>query len=158
MKEKAARWGSWLPVMVLVLLAGVVTAGITLAEEGVTAETPCQSPPAEENAPGEATTPDQTKPAPPLQSAPGMMVFIDPNTGRITATPTAEQRAELQAMIEAEIARRDQGPEIELIRRPDGSVIARLNGRYQEFVGAHRLPDGTIVVDGQPAPAPAADR
>ena len=158
MKEMAPRWESWLPIIVCFLLAGVVTVGTTMAEEAVAARPADQNPPAEQSSPGESKSACADEVKPPLQAAPGMMIFLDPETGRITATPTAEQRARLQAMIEAEIARREQGPEVELVRRPDGSVIARLNGRYQEFVGAYRLPDGTVVVDGQVLPAPSADR
>jgi hypothetical protein len=87
-----------------------------------------------------------------------MVVFLDPETGTITSTPTGAQRAQLQAMIEAERARQEALPAIEIIERPDGSAIAVLHGRYREFVGAVRLPDGTIVLDGIPAPTRTVDK
>jgi hypothetical protein len=100
-------------------------------------------------------------------AAAGLVAFIDPATGGLTATPTEEQRAAMRTALAALV--NDSGEGLVEVRLPDGSVVMDLQGRFQEAVVVQVAPDGTrhmqclgSVPDAAatplsaPAPAPPA--
>ena len=98
----------------------------------------------------------------PSQGA-GMVAYIDPETGRLTSSPTEAQRAEMQAALAAVLDRSQDGL-YDLIL-PDGSVMRDLQGRFQNAVVVRLAADGTqsagCVTDAEAALVPpphATDR
>ena len=110
------------------------------------------------------TPPEAPAHHPPAPAVLGMVVGIDPETGRI-GMPTPEQMKNLS---ELEQIRLDHatGDVIE-IHNPDGSVTVDLQGRLQEYATVRIGPGGKLIyqcVEGAknaeralkgPAPAPA---
>ena len=74
-------------------------------------------------------------------AAAGLVAYIDPATGGLTATPTEEQRAAMRAALAALVNDSDQG--LVEVTLPDGSVMLDLQGRYQEALAVLVAPDGT---------------
>jgi hypothetical protein len=83
--------------------------------------------------------------APPSATA-GLLIAIDPETGRVTA-PTVEQRRALRAGFGAAEApgKPDEFLPVERITR--GGELAHLEGRFQVFSVARRDASGRIVTD-----------
>ncbi len=96
----------------------------------------------------------------------GMMVGVDPETGRI-GKPSAEVRQRLEATLPDPALDRSMDG-IEIIHRPDGSMMADLKGRFQDYTVIRITPDGrkiescvqgpqvetALQADEKPAPAP----
>jgi hypothetical protein len=78
--------------------------------------------------------------APPVAAA-GLVAYIDPATGGLTATPTEEQRAAMRAALAALV--NDSGEGLVEVMLPDGSVVMDLQGRFQEAVEVQVAPEGT---------------
>jgi hypothetical protein len=100
-------------------------------------------------------------------AAAGLVAYIDPATGGLTATPTEEQRAAMRNALAALV--NDSGEGLVEVRLPDGSVVMDLQGRFQEAVVVQVAPDGTrhmqcigsvpdaaATPSSAPAPAPPA--
>ena len=83
---------------------------------------------------------------PPVTTAPGMIIAIDPETGLLT-TPTPEQRRLLTAGIESTDLLATPGAPMLLERLPGGGEILTLNGNFQSYSIARIGPDGKIVTD-----------
>lgn len=73
--------------------------------------------------------------------AAGMMVFVDPATGRVTSTPTAEQRAAMQAKTAGLFDQSDAGTYDEIL--PNGAVLRDLQGRLMNATVIRIAPDGS---------------
>ena len=105
--------------------------------------------------PTSAESPTVATGAPP-QGA-GMVAYIDPETGRLTSSPTAAQRAEMQAELAAVLDRSQDG--LFDVVLPDGSVMRDLQGRFQNAVVVRVAADGKLgagcVTDAERALAPA---
>ena len=69
----------------------------------------------------------------------GMIVGIDPETGRIGPASSA-QRAELGLSVSQALSRSQAG--LVEVHHPDGSVSIDLQGRFQEYAIGHIGPDG----------------
>ena len=93
-------------------------------------------------------------------AAAGLVAYIDPATGGLTATPTEEQRAAMRAALAALVNDSDEG--LVEVTLPDGSVMLDLQGRFQEALVVLMAPDGTrrheciSSVPGAAAASPAA--
>lgn len=73
----------------------------------------------------------------------GMLVGIDPETGRI-GKPPAELRERLQATLpDPALDRSMEG--IELIHKPDGSIMADLKGRFADYTVVRITPEGRKI-------------
>lgn len=112
----------------------------------------------------EQTATQENATAAPVAAA-GLVAYIDPATGGLTATPTEEQRAAMRAALAALVNDSDQG--LVEVRLPDGSVVMDLQGRFQEAVVVQVAPDGAqhmqcigslpdAAATPSPAPAPPA--
>ncbi|HOC44827.1 MAG TPA: hypothetical protein PKJ99_17575 [Thermoanaerobaculales bacterium] len=99
--------------------------------------------------------------------AAGLVVYIDPETGKVTSTPTDAQRAAMQSALAELLNYSDEGL-VEVVM-PDGSVVMDLQGRFQSTLIVQVAPDGTRhftqvgaapdtidALPAQPAPAPQA--
>jgi len=84
-----------------------------------------------------AVTSDASQPV----GAAGMMVFVDPATGRVTGTPTAEQRAAMQARIAGLFDQSDDGTYDEIL--PNGAVLRDLQGRLMNATVVRIAADGS---------------
>ena len=122
--------------------------------------------------PAPAVPPEQAAAQAPAEAMPpvaaaGLVAFIDPATGGLTATPTAEQRAAMRAALAALVNDSDLG--LVEVTLPDGSVVMDLQGRFQEAVVVQVAPEGTrhmqclgsvpdaaTTPSSAPAPAPPA--
>ena len=69
----------------------------------------------------------------------GMIVAMDPETGRI-GPASAAQRAALGVFVDETVSRSDAG--LAEVHHPDGSVSIDLQGRFQDYAVAHIGPDG----------------
>lgn len=131
--------------LVAVLAISSALAGPALA--GEVDETPA--------APTAAVSPTAAAGAPP-QGA-GMVAYIDPETGRLTSSPSEAQRAEMRAALAAVLDRSQDG--LYDVMLPDGSVMRDLQGRFQNAVVVRFADDGTqtngCVTDAESALAPA---
>ena len=136
-------------------------AAVSLAAPALAGDDPAAAAPQEQ-----AVTQAPAESAPPVAAA-GLVAFIDPATGGLTATPTEEQRAAMRTALAALVY--DSGEGLVEVRLPDGSVVMDLQGRFQEAVVIQVKPDGTqhrqclgSVPDAAatplsaPAPAPPA--
>lgn len=104
---------------------------------------------------GEPTAPRQeaTRPAPSPARSAGMIVGINPETGR-PGMPSPEQReairnGERDAAPSASLDRSGEG--LQVVHRPDGSRSIDLQGRFHEYTVIRIRPDGTkeqICVQG----------
>ena len=71
------------------------------------------------------------------------MVGIDPETGRI-GKPSAEARARMaERAADPALDRSMEG--IEIVHRPDGSMMADLKGRFQDYTTIRITPDGRRI-------------
>ncbi len=112
----------------LTMVAAVlVVVGPAAAGEGPQAEAPETS----------VVTPGAQLPV----GAAGKMVFIDPATGRVTSTPTAEQRAAMQDEVADMLNQSDEGLFDEFL--PNGAVLRDLQGRFQSATVVRIAPDGS---------------
>lgn len=131
------------------LVAAVIVAGHPRGPE---------SPPAAPNTLAESaeTPPDRAQAVPPVEGpaavaassvaihpttatlpgSAGMITGLDPETGR-PGRPTASQRA---AMRMPDLDRSSEG--LRETRRPDGTRVIELEGRFQEYAIVRILPDG----------------
>ncbi len=114
----------------LLALAVVSLAAPALAGDEPAAAAPPEQPVAQ--APAEAT--------PPVAAA-SLIIYIDPETGRPTSTPTEAQRAEVRAAL-AEMVNWSQEGLVEVVL-PDGSVVMDTQGRFQMVLVTEVAPDGT---------------
>jgi len=114
----------------------------------------------------EQTAVQATATATPVAAA-GLIIYIDPETGRPTSTPTEAQRAAMQSALTELLNYSDEGL-VEVVM-PDGSVVMDLQGRFQSTLIVQVAPDGTQhfkqvgavpdTIDAppvSPAPAPQA--
>ena len=104
-------------------------------------------------------------PGPGAPAQGGMIVGIDPETGRI-GPASAAQRAELGLSVDQALSHSQAG--LVEVHHPDGSVSIDLQGRFQEYMVGHIGADGRRTfqcVDDRdalkralatPQPAPAA--
>jgi hypothetical protein len=98
-----------------------------------------------------------------------MVISIDPETGR-PGKPSAELRARLETLLpDPALDRSMEG--IEIIHKPDGSMMADLKGRFVDYTVIRLTPDGRKIEtcvqgpqvegalrhshDAEPAPQPA---
>lgn len=88
----------------------------------------------------EQTAAQSTATAAPVAAA-GLVAYIDPVTGGLTATPTEEQRAAMRTALAALVNDSDEG--LVEVTLPDGSVMLDLQGRFQEALAVLVAPDGT---------------
>jgi hypothetical protein len=108
---------------------------------------------------------------PPVPTAPGMIIAIDPETGHLVAPTEAQRRAiALGAKSETGNLLESAGAPMTLERLPNGGEVLQLNGNFQSYSIARIGPDGRIVTDcahdaasakrllAQPAPKPALPR
>jgi len=107
--------------------AVVVVVGPAAADEGPQTQRPETS----------MVTPEAQLPA----GAEGKMVFIDPATGRVSSTPTAEQRAAMQARVADMLSQSDEGLLDEVLA--NGAVLRDLQGRFQSATVVRIAPDGS---------------
>jgi hypothetical protein len=119
--------------------------------------------PAARRAPIRSANLGATSPGGPARG--GMIVGIDPETGRIGPASSA-QRAELGLTVDQALSHSQAG--LVEVHHPDGSVSIDLQGRFQEYAVGHIGPDGrpsVQCVDDRaalkraltaPPPAPAA--
>jgi hypothetical protein len=87
------------------------------------------------------STPAAQENAPARRSIAGLQVAVDPSTGRLIA-PTPEQRAKLAAALAQMIDHRTAG--LEVRRRPDGTRLVDLRGRFQSVEVATLGTDGAV--------------
>lgn len=118
------KYPIFLMTVMVVMLVGI---GAVTAAEGPQAEAPEAS----------VVTPEAQLPV----AAAGMMVFIDPATGRVTRTPTAEQRAAMQAKTAGLFDQSDAGTYDEIL--PSGAVLRDLQGRLMNATVVRIAPDGS---------------
>ncbi|MEN8164669.1 MAG: hypothetical protein ABFS37_11120 [Acidobacteriota bacterium] len=115
-------------VVCLTMVAAVlVVVGPAAADEGSKTEAP--------------ETSVATLEAQPQVGAAGKMIFIDPATGRVTGTPTAEQRAAMQARVADMLNQSDEGLFDEVLA--NGAVLRDLQGRFQSATVVRISPDGS---------------
>jgi hypothetical protein len=90
--------------------------------------------------PSHATPPRvaSAQPSAPRGTA-GMVVGIDPETGQLGA-PTAEQLRDLSRLAEKSVSKTPEG--LTEIHLADGTVIATLDGRFEEHIIMSIGPDG----------------
>jgi len=146
-----ARFGFFCMLTVLCAMAVLATASPVLAEE---------IPSDEEQRPADATAAEAIATEPPV-AASGLVVFIDPETGGKTSTPTEEQRAAMATALAASLDRSQDG--LYDIVMPNGAVVRDLQGRFQNAVVVRVGADGRLIYDcvtspaaATAAPAPAA--
>lgn len=72
----------------------------------------------------------------------GMTVAVDPLTGALRL-PTVEEFLRLSPAEENSVSRSSAG--LQQVRRPDGSVVMDLQGRFQDFMAVRIRPDGRKV-------------
>jgi hypothetical protein len=83
--------------------------------------------------------------APPIPSGEsGMLVGIDPETGRL-GKPSAEFRSQMEAAAGLAPALDRSMDGIEIIHNPDGSMMADLKGRFQDYTIIRVTPDGRKI-------------
>jgi hypothetical protein len=70
----------------------------------------------------------------------GMLAFIDPQTGRLTSTPTAEQRAALRAALAALLNESTEG--LVAVRHADGRLSMDVTGRFMHTATVNLQPSG----------------
>ncbi len=70
----------------------------------------------------------------------GMMAFIDPQTGRLTSTPTDAQREELRAALDALIDDSTEG--LVAVRHADGRLSMDVTGRFMHTAVINLRPNG----------------
>ncbi len=88
------------------------------------------------SAPAKAAAPTAAK------AEQGMRAYVDPETGALSSTPvTAEQQ---QAAETPDPAFRQDDAGVAVIRMPDGSKMAHLNGRFEVAMVATVAADGSI--------------
>ena len=87
------------------------------------------------------STPAAQEKAPAGRSIAGLQVAVDPSTGRLIA-PTPEQRAKLAAALAQMIDHRTEG--LEVRRRPNGTRLVDLRGRFQSVEVATLGTDGAV--------------
>jgi len=110
-------------------------AAVSLALPALAGDDPAAAAPPEQavaQAPAEA--------APPVAAA-SMIIYIDPETGRPTSTPTEAQRAEVRAAL-AEMVNWSQEGLVEVVL-PDGSVVMDTQGRFGVALVTEVAADGT---------------
>jgi hypothetical protein len=98
-------------------------------------------------------TASQTKPiapavapkATPVRTTPGMVVSIEPETGRLIM-PTAEEMALLSVAEQTGLLRTSAG--LTEVRLPDGTVMVDLQGRFMEFTVARLDREGRLHFRG----------
>ena len=72
-----------------------------------------------------------------------MMVFVDPETGERVSRPMTEAQRQMARSVQVD--RSSEG--LEVVRRPDGSIVVDLQGRFQHTAVARRGPDGSVQLD-----------
>ena len=87
-------------------------------------------------------------------AAASLIIYIDPETGRPTSTPTEAQRAEVRAAL-AEMVNWSQEGLVEVVM-PDGSVVMDTQGRFGMALIAEVAPDGTRHLEWVSGAAAAA--
>lgn len=126
---RGARWLALSSVMIIIAVFAVTIAVAAEPEQQAAAE-------------------PAAVPAPPVEqaSAPvaadGMVAYIDPATGKLTSSPTAEQRAAMQAALAAALDRSQDG--LYDVVLPDGTVMRDLQGRFQSATVVRTAPDGSV--------------
>jgi len=120
--------GFLMAVMVVILAA----AGVVVAGEG--------APKAQESGVA-AAAPEATLPV----GAGGKMVFVDPATGRVTGTPSAEQRAAMKNQMANLFSQSDEGTYDEFL--PNGAVLRDLQGRFINATVVRIAPDGSHYLE-----------
>jgi hypothetical protein len=132
LKTLLCRWPALLALaavsLALPALAGEDPAPALAGDDGAT------------TAPQEQAASQAPAKAAPIAAA-GLVAYIDPATGGLTATPTEEQRAAMRAALAALVNDSDQG--LVEVTLPDGSVMLDLQGRFQEALVVLVAPDGT---------------
>ncbi|RLE23928.1 MAG: hypothetical protein DRJ65_10845 [Acidobacteria bacterium] len=113
--------------LITVMVAVLAAAGVVVADEGPKVEAP-ETP---------VVTPEAQAPV----GAAGRMVFIDPATGRVTSTPTAEQRVAMQDEMAGMLNQSDEGLFDEFLA--NGAVLRDLQGRFQSATVIRIAPDGS---------------
>lgn len=78
-------------------------------------------------------------------AAGGMMAFIDEETGRVTSTPTEEQRATMKALVADMLSQSDEGLYDEYLA--NGAVLRNLQGRFQSATVVRIDADGAQHVE-----------
>lgn len=97
-----------------------------------------------------ATEPASSKPAKTAEATEakaeqGMRAYVDPETGALSSTPvTAEQQ---QAAETPDPAFRQDDAGVAVIRMPDGSRMAHLQGRFEVAMVATVAADGSIQTE-----------
>jgi hypothetical protein len=110
-------------------------AAVSLALPALAGDNPAAAAP-----PAQAAAQTPAEAAPPVAAA-GLVAYIDPATGGLTAAPTEEQRAAMRTALAALV--NDSGEGLVEVRLPDGSVVMDLQGRFQEAVVVQVAPDAT---------------
>ncbi|HET9950606.1 MAG TPA: hypothetical protein VFS09_02300 [Candidatus Eisenbacteria bacterium] len=114
---------------------------VATASMPLESEAPAKSVPA--SAQSDAPAIAAATPATPRGSA-GMIVGIDPETGKL-GLPSKAERAALDraANLSPALDRSDAG--LTVIHRPDGSMMVDLQGRFQDYAVMRITPDGRKV-------------
>jgi hypothetical protein len=78
----------------------------------------------------------------PAAASQGMKVFLDPETGEMTSTPSAEQRRALSAALTRALSRSTEG--LQVFDLPNGGKGVFLKGRFQHALTVRAKPDQSI--------------
>ena len=74
-----------------------------------------------------------------------MMVFVDPETGQRVSRPITEAQRQMSRSARARLNRSSEG--LDVVHRPDGSMMVNLQGRFQNTSVVRRAADGSLRMD-----------
>ena len=124
------RTAAWLACLTLVLASGLV------------AESPTNDPPNDPTA--ETVEPEAAAPEAAAPEAGGLRVYVDPETGELTSTPTPEQAAALSKSLASDLDGSAEGLETFALR--GGGRGVNLQGRFRNALVVRRDAGGNLVM------------
>ena len=74
-----------------------------------------------------------------------MMVYLDPETGQRVSRPITEAQRQMSRSARARLNRSSEG--LEVVHRPDGSMMVELQGRFQNTSVVRRGRDGSLHLE-----------
>ncbi len=122
-------WATWLLVALALFCA-----------QRAHASDPAALPSEPNPAPLACTPAPEPAAAEPIAGGAGMLAFIDPQTGKLTSTPSAEQREALRQLLASQID--DSTAGLVAVRHADGRLSMDLQGHFMNFAMVTLAPSG----------------
>ena len=74
-----------------------------------------------------------------------MMVYLDPETGQRVSRPITEAQRQMSRSARTRLNRSSEG--LEVVHRPDGSMMVDLQGRFRNTSVVRRGTDGSLHLE-----------